>query len=42
MSLENERSGRPSTSKTTENIGKNPEIIDEECRRTIYELGDAD
>jgi hypothetical protein len=34
------RSGRPSTSKTTENVEKIRELIDDECCRTTHELTD--
>jgi hypothetical protein len=37
----NERSGRQSISKTTENIGKIRELIHEDRRRTIHELEDT-
>jgi hypothetical protein len=36
-----ERSGQPSTSKTTENVEKNLELIHKDCRRTIRELTDT-
>jgi hypothetical protein len=36
-----ELSGRPSTSKTTENVEKIREFIHEDRRRTIHELGDT-
>jgi hypothetical protein len=36
-----ERSGRPSTSKATENVEKIQELIHEDCRPTIHELADA-
>jgi hypothetical protein len=35
---DNERSGRPSTRKTTENVEKIRELMHEDCRRTIREL----
>jgi hypothetical protein len=38
---EDEHSGRPSTSKMTENIEKIQGLIHEDCRRTIHELTDA-
>jgi hypothetical protein len=38
---DDERSGRPSTSKTTENVEKFRELIDEDRRRTIHELADT-
>jgi DNA-binding transcriptional ArsR family regulator len=38
---DDERSGRPSTSKTTENVEKIRELIHEERRRTIHELADT-
>jgi transposase len=42
MSVEDdERSGRPSTSKTTENVEKIRELIHEDRRRTISELADT-
>jgi hypothetical protein len=37
----NERSERPSTSKTTENVEKIRELIHEDHRRTIHELADT-
>jgi ribosomal protein S25 len=36
-----ERSGRPSTSKTTENVEKIRELIHEDRHRTIHELADT-
>jgi hypothetical protein len=36
-----ERSGRPSTSKTTENVEKIQELILQDCSRTIHELADT-
>jgi hypothetical protein len=36
-----ERSGRPSTSKTTENVEKTRELIHEDRRRTIHEFADT-
>jgi ribosomal protein S25 len=36
-----ERSGRPSTSKTTENVEKIRELVHEDRRRTIHELADT-
>jgi hypothetical protein len=36
-----ERSGRPSTSKTIENVEKNRELIHEDRRRTIHEFADT-
>jgi bacterioferritin-associated ferredoxin len=42
VSLEDdERSGRPNTSKTTENVEKIRELIHKDRRRTIHELTDA-
>jgi transposase len=42
MSVEdNERSGRPSTSKTTENVERIRELIYEDRRRQIHELADT-
>jgi hypothetical protein len=42
MSIENgKRSGRPSTSKTTENVEKIRELIHKDRRRTIDELADT-
>jgi hypothetical protein len=42
VSIEDEeRSGRPSTSKTTENVEKIWELIHENRRRTIHELSDT-
>jgi hypothetical protein len=41
VSVEDERSGRPSTSKTTENVEKIRELIHEDRRRTIHELADT-
>jgi hypothetical protein len=41
VSIEDERSGRPSTSKTTRNVGKIRELIHEDHRRTIHELADT-
>jgi hypothetical protein len=38
---EHKRSGRPSTSKTTENVQKIRELIHEDRRRTIHELTDT-
>jgi hypothetical protein len=38
---DDDHSGRPSTSKTTENVEKIRELIHEERRRTIHELADA-
>jgi hypothetical protein len=38
---DDERSGRPSTSKTTENVEKIRELINENSRRTIRELADT-
>jgi histone-lysine N-methyltransferase SETMAR len=38
---DDERSGRPSTSKTTENVEKIRELIHEGCRRTIHEVADT-
>jgi hypothetical protein len=38
---DDERSGRPSTRKTTENVEKTRELIHEDCRRTIHELADT-
>jgi ribulose 1,5-bisphosphate carboxylase large subunit-like protein len=35
---DDERSGQPSTSKTTENVDKIQELIHKDRRRTIYEL----
>jgi hypothetical protein len=37
----NERSGEPSTNKTTENVEKIRELIHEARRRTIHELPDT-
>jgi hypothetical protein len=42
VSVENDkRSGRPSTSKTTENVEKIQELINEDCHQTIHELADT-
>jgi hypothetical protein len=42
VSVEDDKcSGRPSTSKTTENVEKIKELIHEDHRRTIHELADA-
>jgi hypothetical protein len=42
MSVEDDKvSGRPSTSKMTENVVKIREHINEDCRRTIHELADT-
>jgi hypothetical protein len=38
---DDERSGRPSTSKTTENVEIIRELIQEDRRRTIHELTDT-
>jgi hypothetical protein len=38
---DDERSGRPSTSKTTENVKKSRELIHEDRRQTIHELADT-
>jgi hypothetical protein len=38
---DDERSGRPSTSKTTENVEKIRELIHKDGRRTIYKLADT-
>jgi hypothetical protein len=38
---DNKHSGQTSTSKTTENFEKIRELIQEDCRRTIYELADT-
>jgi hypothetical protein len=38
---DDERSGQPSTSKTTENVEKIQELIHEDRRRTIHELADT-
>jgi hypothetical protein len=38
---DDECSGRPSTSKTTENAEKIPELIHEDRRQTIHELADT-
>jgi hypothetical protein len=38
---DNERSGRRSTSKTTDNAEKIPELINEDRRRTVHELADT-
>jgi hypothetical protein len=38
---DDERSGRPSTSKTTENVEEILELINEDLRRTIHELADT-
>jgi hypothetical protein len=37
---DDERSGRPSTSKTTENVEKIRELIHEDRRQPIHELAD--
>jgi hypothetical protein len=42
VSVEDEKhSGRPSTSKTTENVEKILELIHKDRRRTIHELADS-
>jgi hypothetical protein len=41
VSVEDERSGRPSTSKTTENVEKIRELINECRRQTVHELADT-
>jgi hypothetical protein len=42
MSVEDdEHSGRPSTSKTTQNVEKIWEFIHEDCHQTIHELADT-
>jgi hypothetical protein len=38
---DDERSGRPSISKTIENVEKNRELTHEDRRRTIHELADT-
>jgi hypothetical protein len=38
---DDEHSGRPSTSKTTENVEKSRELIHEDRRRAIHELTDT-
>jgi hypothetical protein len=38
---DDERSGRPSTSKMIENVEKIRELIHEDCGRTIHELADT-
>jgi transposase len=38
---DDKRSGRPSTSKTTENVEKIRELVHEDRRRTIHELADT-
>jgi hypothetical protein len=38
---DDEHSGRPRTSKTTENVKKIPELIHEDRRQTIHELADT-
>jgi hypothetical protein len=38
---DDERSGRPSTSKTTENVEKSRELVHEDRGRTIHELADT-
>jgi hypothetical protein len=38
---DDEHSGWPSTSKTTENVGNIQELIHEDCCRTIHELADT-
>jgi hypothetical protein len=38
---DDEHSGQPSTSKTTENVEKIRELIDKDCRQTIHELADT-
>jgi hypothetical protein len=38
---DDERSGQPSTSKTTENVEKIWELIHKDCRWTIHELADT-
>jgi hypothetical protein len=38
---DDKRSGRPSTSRTTENVGKNRELFNDDRRRTIHELTDT-
>jgi hypothetical protein len=42
VSVEDDKhSGRPSTSKTTENVENIQVLINEDCRRTIHELADT-
>jgi hypothetical protein len=41
VSVDGERSGRPSTSKTTENVEKIQESVDEDCCRSIHEFTDT-
>jgi hypothetical protein len=38
---DDKRLGRPSTSKTIENVEKIRELIPEDCRRTIHKLSDT-
>jgi hypothetical protein len=40
-SEDDECSGRPSTSKMTENVEKIQEVIHEDCRQTIHKLTDT-
>jgi transposase len=35
---DDERSGQPSTSKTTENVERIRELVHEDCHQTIHEL----
>jgi hypothetical protein len=39
---DDKRSGRPGTSKMTENVEKICELIHEDCLHTIHELADTD
>jgi hypothetical protein len=38
---DDERSGKPSTSKTTENVENFRELIHKDCRQTIHEIADT-
>jgi hypothetical protein len=41
MSVGDECSGQPSTSKMTQNVEKIPELIHDDCHQTIHELADT-
>jgi hypothetical protein len=41
VSVEDERSGRPTVFKTTENVEKIPAFLHEDCYRTIHELAET-